>query len=38
LNILLLDAYTINQDPTVVAGTELAVQGCGSHNHKNRGE
>jgi hypothetical protein len=38
LNILLLDTYTINQDPTVVAGTELAVQGCGSHNHNNREE
>jgi hypothetical protein len=30
--------YTINQDPTVAAGTELVVQGCGSSNHNNSGE
>jgi hypothetical protein len=50
LNILLLDeasdidmqplmpTYAINQDSTVAAGTEHVMQGCGSHNHINRGE
>jgi hypothetical protein len=30
--------YSINQDFTTAAGTELAMQGCGSHNHNNRRE
>jgi hypothetical protein len=30
--------YAINQDSKVASRTELAVQGCYSHNHNNRGE
>jgi hypothetical protein len=41
LSILLLDEASgtaINQESIVAIGIELTVQGCGFHNHDNRGE